>query len=351
MLSPSGWLYGKIADLRNALYDKGVFKSFSLGVKTISVGNITVGGTGKTPLVAFIAEILAEQGENVCILTRGYGRENPKQRVLVSDSEMILANAKKAGDEPLELAVKLLGKAIVIADADRVSAAKFAKEKFGVTAFMLDDGFQHRRVNRDLDIVCIDATNPFGNGKMLPAGILREPLNNLKRADAIVITRANLSKNIENLKSEISEFNRGCPIFTAKNSLSELVELEEFHAKTSSTPKRTGINVKALAFCGLGNPNIFFELLRREGIDLAHTETFRDHHFYRQSDIDSLEKRAGKSGAEILLTTAKDGVKLKHLSFKMPCFVVETEMKFDDEKGFRGMIQRFLSGGPFLSPQ
>ena len=140
MLTPFSWLYGKIADTRNALYDRGVFVSHSLGARTISVGNITAGGTGKTPLVAHVAKILAERGENVCILTRGYGRENPSERVLVSDGLNILADAKQGGDEPVELAVKLLGKAVVVADANRASAANWAKDKFGITAFVLDDG-------------------------------------------------------------------------------------------------------------------------------------------------------------------------------------------------------------------
>ena len=230
-----GYLYGAITNVRNALYEKGFFKSFSPGAPTVSIGNSTVGGTGKTPLVAFVAEVLAEKGEKVCILTRGYKRENPGKRIVVSDGEKILADVKQSGDEPFELAKKLLGKAIVIADKNRAEAGLWAREKFGITAFILDDGFQHLRVRRDLNIVCIDATNPFGNGKVLPGGILREPLQNLKRADAIVITRANLAKNLETLKSEISRFNPHCPILISRNSVSNLIELNEFHAKPHRT--------------------------------------------------------------------------------------------------------------------
>ncbi|MCY7377280.1 MAG: tetraacyldisaccharide 4'-kinase, partial [Pyrinomonadaceae bacterium] len=221
-------LYGAVTNVRNVLYEKGVFKSISLGVPVVSVGNITVGGTGKTPMVALIAEMLFESGAKVGILTRGYGRENPKQRVLVSDGERILADAKQSGDEPFELARKLLGKAVVVADTDRVAAGIWAREKFGVTAFVLDDAFQHRRLKRDSDIVLIDATNPFGNGKTLPFGILREPLGNLKRADSIVITRANLVEDVSNLQSQIKQFNQTCPIFTSKNQISNLSELKDF---------------------------------------------------------------------------------------------------------------------------
>ena len=256
-------LYGAITKARNALYEKGWLKSFSLGVPTISIGNITVGGTGKTPLVAFVAEILVEYGEKVCILTRGYGRENTKQRVLVSDGEMILAEVKKAGDEPYELANKLLGKSVVVADANRVLAGNWAREKFGVTAFVLDDAFQHRQAKRDLDIVLVDATNPFGNGKLLPFGILREPLENLQRADVIIISRANLTDDLDNLKSGISKINPNCPIFVSENKVANLVNLKEFHIeRTKDKGQRT--KDKSLAFCGLGNPNNFFEQLRCE---------------------------------------------------------------------------------------
>ena len=332
-------LYGAIIKARNALYEKGLLKSFSLGVSTISIGNITVGGTGKTPMVAFVAEILAEEGKKVCILTRGYGRENAKQRVLVSDGEQILAEAKKAGDEPFELAQKLLGKAVVVADANRVAAGNWARGKFGITVFVLDDAFQHRQAKRDLDIVLLDATNPFGNGKLLPFGILREPLENLKRAHAIVITRANLVADLDNLKSQISKITPNCPIFVSENKITNLTKLKEFHTKTQRTKdKGQRTKDKALAFCGLGNPNNFFEQLRREDFTLMATETFPDHHFYTPKDIAKIENTAKTNDAQILLTTAKDAVKLKHLKFNLLCYVVENGLTLDDESAFINLI-------------
>ena len=361
-------LHRAVLQKRVSLYENGFFKSFSLGAFAVSVGNLTVGGTGKTPLVACAAEILAEAGETVCIISRGYKRENPKNRVLVSDGEKILANAKHAGDEPFEMANKLCGKAIVIADADRVSAAGWAREKFGATAFVLDDAFQHRKAKRDLNVVVLDATNPFGNYKILPTGILRESLKNLNRADLIVISRANLIENTADLKMKIREYNSDCPIFVSENKISNLIEIREFNAKTqrredikekTESPTKADENEfvidegksgiwnlesgigKVLAFCALGNPNNFYEQLRREQFNLIHVETFPDHHFYRQSDIEKLDAKAKQIGAEILLTTAKDAVKLKDLHLKTSCYVVEIELRFDDVTGFRETIENF----------
>lgn len=338
LLSPFSWLYGAVTNTRRSLFEKGVFASFDLGVKTISVGNITVGGTGKTPLVAFIAQVLSEKGEKVCILTRGYGRDNPKQRVLVSDGEKILADAKDSGDEPFELANKLLGKAIIIADARRAEAGKWAREEFGVTTFILDDGFQHLRIKRSLDIVLLDATNPFGNGKLLPVGILREPIESLKRVDAIIITRANLVANISEITEKILRINSNCQIFVSKNQFGRLINLKEFLLPAQTNTISNIKNLNSLAFCGLGNPDNFFIQLRQEKFNLAHCRTFPDHHIYRQNEIQKLERDAIKKGAEVLLTTAKDAVKLTHLKFNLPCFVVENGFTFDDESAFINLI-------------
>jgi tetraacyldisaccharide 4'-kinase len=332
MLSPLGRIYGKIIDKRNELYEKGSLRSVALGVKTISVGNITVGGTGKTPLVARLAEILAERGENVCIISRGYKRENEKERVLVSDRVSILADARQAGDEPLELAEKLLGKAFVVADANRSAAGLWAKEKFGITVFVLDDAFQHLKVKRDLDIVTVDATNPFGNGQTLPAGILREPLENLRRADLFVITRANLVEDCVELKNRIRQYNKAAPIITSQNKTADLIEL-----KTKDKGQRT--QDKFFAFCALGNPDNFFDQMSRENFTLAGTERFPDHHFYTPSDIEKLERKAKDLNAGALLTTAKDAVKLKDLDPTLPVYIARTELVFDDEKKLREMLR------------
>ena len=335
MLRLLGKLYGLVVDLRNALFYRGWIKSFSLGAKTISIGNITAGGTGKTPLVAYVAEILADAGEKVCILTRGYGRES-SGRVLVSDWERVLVDARAGGDEPVELARKLIGKAIVVADADRVSAAAYVKEKFGITAFVLDDGFQHRRAKRDLDIVCIDATNPFGSGGMLPAGRLREPLENLSRADAIVLTRTDLADNVSDVISRIAELSPTAKVFRSKSKAGAPIYLSKFLAADNGSPFDP--NVPLLAFCGLGNPDAFFESVLRGGYAVQHTEEFADHHYYTQDDIDGLEKLARQHDAGVLLTTAKDAVKLRALNFSIPCFVMKIQIEMDAAEAFRRLI-------------
>ncbi|HVF29713.1 MAG TPA: tetraacyldisaccharide 4'-kinase [Pyrinomonadaceae bacterium] len=320
MLRAAGWLYGHVIDIRNALYDRGIFRSHSLGARTISVGNITTGGTGKTPLVAYVAELLADAGEKVCILTRGFGRDSAG-RILVSDGERVLVDEREGGDEPVELAQKLIGKAIVVADADRVAAAKWAREKFGITSFVLDDGFQHRRARRDLDILCIDATDPLGNSQMLPGGRLREAVINIKRADVVAVTRTEMAPGTEMIRWIVEEANPRAEMFRFKTRIV---------GEPADRP--------ALAFCGLGNPNNFFELLRASDFDVRATKSFPDHHRYTQSDVTRIETEAGSNGAQILLTTAKDFVKLKRITFEMPVRVIEIRMEIDDEKGFRDLV-------------
>lgn len=318
-------IYGKIIDLRNALYDRGVFETHDLGARTISIGNITTGGTGKTPLVAYVANVLHARGEKVCILTRGYGRENSKQRVLVSDGEKILVDVRQAGDEPLELAQKLLGKAIVIADGDRVAAAEWANRKFGVTTFVLDDGFQHRKAKRDLDVVCVDATNPFGGGQMFPTGRLRELVANLSRADVIVITRANLvdPSVIADLKFEISRAAPYASVFVSANAIANAEQL---------------VGKGVFAFAGIGNPESFFALLRQNNIDVVGTRIFADHHKYSPSDAADINSAARSANANILANTQKDAVKLSDVKFEIPPISVVIETEIENREAFEKLL-------------
>lgn len=348
MLNVIGKIYGLVTGLRNALYDRGIFRSYSLGARTISIGNITTGGTGKTPLVAYVAEILAEAGEKVCILTRGYGRKS-SGRVVVSDGQKVLVDAVQGGDEPVELARQLMGKALVVADANRVSAAAWAKEKFGITAFVLDDGFQHRRAKRDLDVVCVDATDPLGSGRVLPAGRLREPSSNLARATAIVLTRADLVENVNDSLEHLRKQNPRAKTFQGRNPIVGFTPLGDF-----GTPAWTSLRscrhdddeIRILAFCGLGNPDSFFRNLlgafedasTSDEFDLTILKRFPDHHRYSQNDIVELEKQAGDAGIHALITTSKDAVKLEGLKFDLPCFVARGDFVINDPDGFRDLV-------------
>jgi tetraacyldisaccharide 4'-kinase len=340
LISPLGWIYGKIAAVRNSLYDTNTIQSYPLGAPTISIGNITTGGTGKTPLVRYVAEILANRRETVCILTRGYGRRDESERVLVSDGENVLIDVKAAGDEPVELARRLLGKAIIVADADRVSAAAWAREKFGVTAFVLDDAFQHRRARRDVDIVCIDATDPFGNEMLIPAGRLREPLTGLSRADVIVTTRCELAEDIEQLERRIGDFATKASVFRS------YTRLREFKRIGGVGNVDWDFAESAYAFAGVGNPAAFFSLLRNENVNVAGSLAFRDHYDYSQHDIDRLETDARSAGAAALITTAKDAVKLERLHFRLPCLAANIDIEIDRGEEFEKLIISAFSSVP-----
>lgn len=341
MLAPLSAIYGAIMRARLSLYRTGALQMREIGTPVISVGNITTGGTGKTPLVEWIAREVAQQNRRVCILTRGYGRSHPGRRVVVSDGEHILANAQEGGDEPYLLAEALQGLAAVISDADRFAAGRWAQENLGSQVFILDDGFQHLRVARDLDIVTIDATNPWGGGQLLPRGRLREPLQGLRRASCIIITRADQAPETTALRMQVAELSGGRPVLlshTRTKAVRPLLQTkaDQYAAGAESLPQPVA------AFCALGNPQAFFTHARRDGYALNYTRSFPDHHSYQQSDIDALARAAIERGARVLLTTAKDAVKLSALQFAVPCYVLEIGIEFDDESALRNMIREAI---------
>ncbi|HEX8748715.1 MAG TPA: tetraacyldisaccharide 4'-kinase [Pyrinomonadaceae bacterium] len=339
-LMPLGLLYGAAMRARTALYRRGVLQSFALGAPVISVGNITTGGTGKTPVVAWIAEALAGEGLRVCILTRGYGRTDEGRRVLVSDGSRVLADAEEGGDEPFMLAEMLRGKAAVISDRNRVRAAAWAREHLTSEVFVLDDGFQHLRVRRELDIVTVDATNPFGGGRLLPQGRLREPLPSLSRADLIIITRSEQARDVSALKRELARLSGRKNVVISRTRTGAVRPLANANDGPLSTPN----SYRIAAFCALGNPQAFFTHLERTGFDLTFRRAFADHHSYTQSDVENITRDALELGAEALLTTAKDAVKLRQLRFELPCFVVEIECDFENEAALRHMLRQAIGG-------
>lgn len=330
ILPPLSVLYNAATRTRLALYRRGTFHSTELDRPVISVGNITTGGTGKTPLVEWVARTVAAAGKKVCILTRGYGRDNPERMVIVSDGRTIMATPSEAGDEPFLLATNLVGKAALICSADRVAAGSEAIAQFDTDCFVLDDGFQHLRLERDLNIVTIDATNPWGGGHLLPYGHLREPLSGLERSDCIVITRTDQVNNIKDLHNEIRRHAADAPIFDSRMRTSRITPLHQ---------SSEALVAPVAAFCAVGNPRSFFNAI---GYHCVLQKSFADHHRYSQRDIDSFAEDARRAGANSLITTAKDAVKLRSLSFSLPCYVLEIEPQIENADELIRLIRSVL---------
>jgi len=335
VLPPLSLLYDAVTRTRLSLYRRGTFHTTKLARPVISVGNITTGGTGKTPLVEWVARTVAAQGKRVCILTRGYGRKDPHLQVIVSDGYGVLASPGEAGDEPYLLATKLTGLAAVISSADRIAAGEEAIKDFGTECFVLDDGFQHLRLARDLNIVMIDATNPWGGGKLLPYGRLREAPEGLSRADCIVLTRCDQAASVEELRDQIARFAGKRPIFNSRMSAVRVSPLKN----GSEAPSPT---TRVAVFCAVGNPRSFFDHVRRLGYEVVLEKSFLDHHIYSQDEIDSLTRAAKNAGAEALITTAKDAVKFRSLSFPIPCYVMEIEINIDDAEELTRLLRQIV---------
>ncbi len=333
VLPPLSAVFSAITRTRNALYERGTFRSTNLNRPVISVGNITTGGTGKTPLVEFVARTVAEQGKRVCILTRGYGRKDSKQRIIVSDGSSVFSNPTEAGDEPYLLARNLPGVA-VISDANRISAGQGAIKHLRTECFVLDDGFQHRQLARDLDIVTIDAMNPWGGGELLPFGGLREPLEGLKRTSCLVLTRCDQVDDVSETVRTLAQLSGDRPIFKSHMKMARVVALNE---APDDVPK------KLATFCAIGNPGSFIESVRQQDHEIVFQTSFRDHYIYTQADIDKLVHDAKRAGAECLITTAKDAVKLTNLAIGLPCYSLEIEIEIDEPEEFRNLLTSVLN--------
>lgn len=347
-LIPLSAIYYAVTRARRTAYRRGWFSVSKLPVPVISVGNLTTGGTGKTPLVEWVCRTVAadrgeaqdenDQRKRVCVLTRGYGRDNPKSQVVVSNGTELLASVNEAGDEAFLLAKSLLGIAAVVSNSNRVAAGHWAMENLGAEVFVLDDGFQHLRLARDLDIVTIDATNPWGGGSLLPAGHLREPPSGLSRADCIVITRTDQVEDLTSIKAAVNRLTDSVPVLSSRMLTRGIRKLDGASvARESSSSQQAG------AFCGLGNPESFFTQLRHYGLTPAFTRTFADHHSYSQSDIEALVIEARAQGAECLITTAKDATKLATLNFELPCYILEIQIAIDEEARLVEMIRKVQS--------
>lgn len=344
LLSPLELLYRLFLWLRRAAYGRGWVARKRLPAKVVSVGNLTVGGTGKTPMVMRLAAGLEQRGLRVAVLTRGYGRRQALPLVINGRGDLSQYRPDLMGDEPILLARRLPDVTIGIG-ADRYALGEKIIEMEESTppdVFLLDDGFQHLRLARDLDLVLLDSTDPFGGGAVLPAGPLREPREALARADLIVLTRVDENARTE-LLEEVRRLNPRAPVFRAGTKF-----VGAFDAATHRTANLFALKQQpALAFCGVGNPQAFENDLERWGFDVAGLVAFPDHHRYGIEDFKLLVRHADRAGARVLLTTEKDMVNLSVVPPSIPpTFYCRIELELDDEAGFFATLTERLQMAP-----
>ncbi len=307
--------YSVIVAIRNILYDTHILKSYSVDAQVISVGNLTTGGVGKTPVVAGIAKYFVEQGEKVCIISRGYGGKLSNKNVnVISDGINLFYKAQDAGDEPYWLAVNLDGCAVLTCK-DRVKAANYAVKEFGVTKIILDDGFQYRRLWRDINILLIDSEKQFGNSKLLPQGPLREDVSGMKRVDKIIVVSKNINHSFaeEYAKKLEKEFNK--PVFVCK--------AEPEYVYNIKTGEHLNKQSEIVAMSAIGQPEQFYNFLY-DDYNVIEKLTFDDHHSYRLEDLKGIKDKN-------IVVTEKDAVKLAKFDLDN-IFALKLKTRFDVEK-------------------
>ena len=306
LLTPLSYLYAATVKLRSWLYDYGLFKSKRLPCRVISVGNIVSGGTGKTPAVIWIAKALREAGCRPAILLRGYHRQEKTPAThVVSDGREILASVETSGDEAIMIARELPSVPVLIGK-DRYEAGSHALRELKPDILILDDGFQHRKLERDLDIVTVDATQPFGTKKMLPGGTLREPVSAFRRADLIMLTRVDVVESADRIRKDIVALAGDTPIVESRHEPTRLYRLGEGGEIDFGVLKGKSL----LAVCGIGNPRAFAETLRRYKAESVKLLPFPDHYHYSRADVAKIQTEAKRAGADYIITTRKDELRL-----------------------------------------
>lgn len=330
--------YGAIIKARRFLYNVRILRDSTLGVQVIAVGNLTVGGTGKTPVVEKFASALRDQGRSVAILSRGYRskpqplhqwfinkillREDTTPPRVVSDGKSLLLDSEMAGDEPYMLASNLRD-VIVLVDKDRVKSGRYAIEKFGCDTLLLDDGFQYWKLKgRRHDVVLVDRQSPFGNERLLPRGTLREPPSHLARAQWIFITKSD--GKTDELRRRISEINPGAGIIEC---IHHPLYLEDVF-----TGNRIGLDFfkgrKVSALSGIAQPESFEESLVQLGAELVYSRKFADHHRFTQLEVIKAINRSKKKLAEAIITTQKDAVRFPKIDRRdLPIYFMRVEIK------------------------
>lgn len=324
-------LYRNAVQLRLSLYNAGLLRQRVFGCFVVSVGNLTTGGTGKTPVVELLAKTLLQRGKRVAVLSRGY-RSKPRPwwyrlkslfsgnpeivppRV-VSDGSQVLLDSAVAGDEPFMLACNLLGRngepgAMVVVDKDRFKCGVYATSK-GADTLILDDGFQYLRLRPWTNIMLVDSTNPFHNHEMLPVGMLREPIENLRRADYIFLTKSDGRKSLRHLQKFIKRHNPQAEIIECNHVPRYLQHVAN---REDQLPLEALKGKRIAAISAIAIPESFIRYLKQLGAEVVYTKHYADHHRYHAKELEQFNMAARKHGAEMLLTTEKDAVRLPEMS-------------------------------------
>lgn len=300
-------IYGFIVYIRNKLYDYNILKIKKIeNVEIICIGNVVVGGAGKTPAVQYFVNKYLKEGKNVGVLSRGYKGKRKKDPLLVRDNANIYANVIECGDEAYLHALNL--KVPIVVSKNRYEGAKYLKENFNVEIIIMDDGFQHRKLYRNKDIVLIDATNPFGNFDYLPKGRLRESLHQLKRAHKIIISKSNYVNelDIKYIKNTLQKY---VNTNTKKIELATFEKQYFYNCFEEIIPLTSIKNKNVLIFSSIANPKIFYETIKELEPQKIEQISFEDHYVYSETDIKNIENKS--KNYDYILTTEKDIVKFK----------------------------------------
>lgn len=324
LLRPVGFVYGRLMRLRALLFCRNFLKRTSFEAPVISVGNLAMGGSGKTPVVMYLANLLQKQGYRPAVVSRGYGGRAKNDVNIVSDGTRILLDSKEAGDEPRFIAESLSG-TCVVTGTKRAAPCRYALQQLDCSIIILDDGFQHMAVRRDLDLVLFSASALYENMHVFPGGLLREPLSALERASCFVITGCSEenSKKVDQFSHYLRTKWAETPLFLSR------FEPRCFVDSGGRSFSLQHITAPVLAFCGIASPLRFRSSLEQVGVGLAAFRSFKDHMNYTGDTLVMLERQARLCGAKALLTTEKDLVKLAEADISLPLYALSMKMEID----------------------
>jgi tetraacyldisaccharide 4'-kinase len=351
ILSMFAVAYGAGVKLRATLYKKGILASKRLPCIVISIGNLTVGGTGKTPMTIYLAELLKQFGYQVAVISRGYKGEAERSGGIVSDGRQIFLGADQAGDEPFLVATRLKNVPVVVGQ-NRYMAGLLALEKFHPDVLLLDDAFQHLQLERDMDLVLLDGSHPFGNSHLLPRGTLREPVSSLSRGDAFVLTRSDFSSDVDRtvFEKKCGERIQNLPVFKSAHTpyvfKTIICNQSARPLRRSFSCERDGLKGhRVFAFSGIARNDDFKKTVERLKCDLAGFLGFPDHHPYSDEDFNTIVKASNDAEVDLIMTTEKDYVRIAgKMSFPIDMVVMGIKISFEDKNGFDAFIKKRLSG-------